>query len=56
MKIAYKLGLKDEIFARMVVKTKMLFSNVIGHAAELHVTIHFVQVLTEHLLIDQYFL
>lgn len=36
MKIADKLGLKDEIFARMVVKTKMLFSNVIGHAAELH--------------------
>jgi len=36
MKIAQKLGLTDEIFSRMVVKTKMLFSNVLGHAGELH--------------------
>src|SRR6056297_2330202 len=36
MRIAEKLGLDDEIFCRMVIKTKMLFSNVIGHAAELH--------------------
>ena len=36
MIIAKKLGLTEEVFARMVVKTKMLFSNVIGHAAELH--------------------
>ena len=36
MEIAKKLGLTDEIFSRMVVKTKMLFSNVLGHAGELH--------------------
>ncbi len=36
MNIATRLGLPDERFARMVVTTKMLFSNVLGHAAELH--------------------
>jgi len=36
MKIAEKLGLEPEIFCRMVLKTKMLLSNVLGHAAELH--------------------
>ncbi len=36
MQIAKKLGLEDEVFCRMVVRTKMLFSNVLGHAAELH--------------------
>jgi len=36
MIIAKKLGLEVEIFCRMVITTKMLFSNVLGHAAELH--------------------
>ena len=36
MEIATKLGLTDEVFCRMVTKTKMLFSNVLGHAGELH--------------------
>ncbi|MBP7846206.1 MAG: hypothetical protein KA007_02085 [Candidatus Pacebacteria bacterium] len=36
MKIASSLGLSDEVFCRMIVTTKMLLSNVIGHAAELH--------------------
>ena len=36
MNIATRLGLPDERFARMVVTTKMLLSNVLGHAAELH--------------------
>ncbi|MBN2197900.1 hypothetical protein JW698_01745 [Candidatus Wolfebacteria bacterium] len=36
MQIAKKLGLENEVFCHMVVKTKMLFSNVLGHAAELH--------------------
>jgi len=36
MKIAEKLGLEDEIFCRMILTTKMLFSNVMGHVAELH--------------------
>ena len=36
MQIAKKLGLETEIFCRMVLMTKMLLSNVIGHAAELH--------------------
>lgn len=36
MNIAKKLGLEDEIFCRMVITTKMLLSNVLGHAAELH--------------------
>ncbi len=36
MKIAKKLGLTDEAFCRMVLTTKMLLSNVLGHAAELH--------------------
>jgi hypothetical protein len=36
MIIAIKLGLDPEIFCRMCLTTKMLLSNVIGHAAELH--------------------
>ena len=36
MKIAKNLGLTDEAFCRMVMTTKMLLSNVLGHAAELH--------------------
>ena len=36
MNIATRLGLPDERFARMVMTTKMLLSNVLGHAAELH--------------------
>ena len=36
MLIAEKLGLIPEIFCRMVITTKMLLSNVLGHAAELH--------------------
>jgi hypothetical protein len=36
MHISEKLGLTDEIFCRMVIKTKMLFSNVLGHVGELH--------------------
>lgn len=36
MNIATILGLTDEIFCRMVVTTKMLFSNLLGHVAELH--------------------
>ena len=36
MLIAKKLGLKPEIFCRMIITTKMLLSNVLGHAAELH--------------------
>jgi len=36
MNIAEKLNLNIEIFCRMVTTTKMLFSNVLGHAAELH--------------------
>jgi len=36
MNIAKKIGLDVEIFCRMVITTKMLFSNVLGHVAELH--------------------
>jgi len=36
MKIASSLGLNDEVFCRMIITTKMLLSNVMGHAAELH--------------------
>jgi hypothetical protein len=36
MRIAENLGLTNEAFCRMVITTKMLFSNVLGHAAELH--------------------
>lgn len=36
MNIAKSLGLTDEAFCRMVLTTKMLLSNVLGHAAELH--------------------
>ncbi len=36
MEIAKKLGLDVEPFCRMIMTTKMLFSNVLGHAAELH--------------------
>src|SRR3989344_787396 len=36
MRIASSLGLDDGIFCRMIVTTKMVLSNVIGHAAELH--------------------
>ena len=36
MRIAKKLGLDRERFCKMVVITKMLLSNVLGHAAELH--------------------
>lgn len=35
MNIAHKLGLDVERFCKMCVKTKMLLSNIIGHAAEL---------------------
>ena len=35
MKIAQKIGLDTEIFCRMCIRTKMLLSNIIGHAAEL---------------------
>src|SRR3989344_8233040 len=36
MQIAKKLGLEVEPFCRMILTTKMLLSNVLGHAAELH--------------------
>ena len=36
MNIAEKLGLSIEHFCRMATTTKMLFSNILGHAAELH--------------------
>ena len=36
MKIAKAMGLEIEPLCRMIVTTKMLFSNVLGHAAELH--------------------
>ena len=36
MNIAEKLGLSIEHFCRMTITTKMLFSNVLGHSAELH--------------------
>jgi len=36
MNIAKKLGLEVEPFCRMILTTKMLLSNVLGHAAELH--------------------
>lgn len=36
MNISNKLGLNDDGFCRMVTTTKMLFSNVVGHAAEFH--------------------
>tara|TARA_B100000902_G_C27281651_1_gene902103 strand:- start:984 stop:2057 length:1074 start_codon:yes stop_codon:yes gene_type:complete len=35
MEIAKKLGLEQEKFCKMCLKTKMLLSNIIGHAAEL---------------------
>lgn len=35
MQIAEKLGLSQEVFCKMCLTTKMLLSNVIGHAAEL---------------------
>lgn len=36
MRISSKLGLQEEVFARMCMTTKMLLSNVMGHAAESH--------------------
>lgn len=36
MKIASSLGLSDERFCKMATRTKMLFSNILGHSAELH--------------------
>ena len=36
VKIAAVLGLDDERFCKMIMTTKMLLSNVLGHAAELH--------------------
>lgn len=36
MQIAIRLGLEVEVFARMCLRTKMLLSNILGHAAESH--------------------
>lgn len=36
MQISSRLGLTDDNFARMCLNTKMLLSNVLGHAAESH--------------------
>jgi hypothetical protein len=36
LNIAKKLGLETETFSRMCVQTKMLLSNILGHAAEVH--------------------
>jgi hypothetical protein len=40
MNIAKKLGLDKERFCKMCLKTKMLLSNIIGHAAELQYEIY----------------
>lgn len=35
MEIAKKMGLDTEVFCKMIITTKMLYSNVLGHSAEL---------------------